>query len=640
MRPDTAIKFMTDGVLLREVSQDIALRRYSAIIIDEAHERTINTDILLGIMSRVCKLRTELHQENGAIQPLKLVIMSATLRLPDLIANSKLFPEPPPVVDVEGRQHPVTLHFARRTQRDYLDQAYKKIIKGHDNLPPGGMLVFLTGQDDIKQLQRRLEEKKGPAGSRSTASTSSVQASEKEDPAEAEDYAVLNTDYNDALRVHDLSDSESEHTDDEDFAVADTDGPLQDGGDAIHVLPLYSLLSTDQQMRVFDPPPPGSRLIVLATNIAETSLTIPNIRYVFDCGRAKQRKYDRVTGVQSFEVSWISKASAMQRSGRAGRTGPGHCYRLYSSALYERDFDDYAEPEIRQMPIEGVVLQLKAISGQNIQNFPFPTAPDPEDLKKAEELLGYLGALDARGNITTLGRAIMTIPVSPRFARILAIGHQRGCLQFIIAIVSALSVNQILLTEAQVDILPKSPPSHAGDEVQEPRDMEEEERQKTRRRAFKKSRATLAELDHLSDALQLLSAVCASAHEPDLVAFCRSNFLNHKAILEVDQLRRQITDIIRANPPALIGAFEPKLPCLPRSRSSLSARSSQAASSTTLRFEAISLPIRRARDGNPEARLTWPTSRCSPSRTEARALRMRARVMSTSILPLHWLMST
>ena len=126
----------------------------------------------------------------------------------------------------------------------------------------------------------------------------------------------------------------------------------------MHILPLYSLLPTQEQLKVFQPPPEGSRLIVLATNVAETSLTIPGIRYVFDCGRAKERQYDPLTGVQSFKIGWISKASAIQRAGRAGRTGPGHCYRLYSSAVFERDFAEYTEPEILRTPIEGFAWSL------------------------------------------------------------------------------------------------------------------------------------------------------------------------------------------------------------------------------------------------------------------------------------------
>lgn len=152
----------------------------------------------------------------------------------------------------------------------------------------------------------------------------------------------------------DESDTDSILDDDDDdlgegMATTDTNTPL-------HVLPLYSLLPTKDQLKVFEEAPEGSRMCILATNVAETSLTIPGIRYVVDCGRSKERNFDKITGVQSFDIGWISKASAMQRAGRSGRTGPGHCYKLYSSAVYERDFPEFAEAEILRMPIEGMSL--------------------------------------------------------------------------------------------------------------------------------------------------------------------------------------------------------------------------------------------------------------------------------------------
>jgi ATP-dependent RNA helicase DHX37/DHR1 len=147
-------------------------------------------------------------------------------------------------------------------------------------------------------------------------------------------------------------DEEDPTSDDEDQDLGDGMGDV-DVEHPLHVLPLYSLLPTKEQLRVFDQPPDGTRLCVLATNVAETSLTIPGIRYVVDCGRSKERHYDKTTGVQSFRIQWISKASAEQRAGRAGRTGPGHCYRLYSSAVYETEFEKHAKPELLRMPIEG-----------------------------------------------------------------------------------------------------------------------------------------------------------------------------------------------------------------------------------------------------------------------------------------------
>jgi ATP-dependent RNA helicase DHX37/DHR1 len=236
----------------------------------------------------------------------------------------------------------------------------------------------------------------------------------------------------------------------------------------LHILPLYSLLPNDQQLRVFKPPPEGHRLVIVATNVAETSLTIPGIRYVVDSGRSKERQYDHQTGVQSFQVGWISKASANQRAGRAGRTGPGHCYRLYSSALFEDHFEKFSIPEILRMPIEGVVLQMKSMNIDQVVNFPFPTPPDRASLAKAEKLLVSLGALSKPtisrmiggksmlsiegGRITDLGKAMAGYPVAPRFGKMLVLGDQGDCLPFITAIVACLSVGDPFVHETTLDV--------------------------------------------------------------------------------------------------------------------------------------------------------------------------------------------
>ncbi|RYO97312.1 hypothetical protein DL764_007335 [Monosporascus ibericus] len=318
---NTAIKFMTDGVLLREVANDISLCKYSAVIIDEAHERSVNTDILIGMLSRVVKLREEMAQDDPKISPLKLIIMSATLRVDDLTRNPTLFPTPPPVLEIEGRQHPVTIHFSRQTRHDYVEEAFTKISRGHRKLPPGGFLVFLTGHDEISRLSKKL---KMAAGGLNPAPCPKVRISANDAPLEVEDidFGAVNDNANDDVDgVPFVDEEDEEEEDDGEFDISEevATGPLK-----MHILPLYSLLPTKEQMRVFDDPPEDSRQIILATNVAETSLTIPGIRYVFDCGRSKERRYNRDTGVQSYEIGWISKASANQRAGRAGRTGPGH----------------------------------------------------------------------------------------------------------------------------------------------------------------------------------------------------------------------------------------------------------------------------------------------------------------------------
>jgi ATP-dependent RNA helicase DHX37/DHR1 len=320
----TAIKFMTDGVLLREITQDFILTKYSAIVIDEAHERSVNTDILIGMLSRIVDLRAQKAKEDPKYKPLKLIIMSATLRISDFTENKRLFrAEPPPLIKAEGRQYAVVNHFARRTQRDYVEEMYRKVVRGHKKLPKGGMLIFLTGQNEISQLAKRLKvEFSSTQGHEVKAGK--VVVNPADTPLEAEDIELgMQKDAKDYLD-DDESDSEGsvimdglDDEDDKEFEIEDE--KPEESVMKVHVLPLYSQLPTNQQLRVFEPPPHGSRLIVIATNVAETSLTIPGIRYVFDCGRAKEKKYDLVTGVQSFEVGWISRASANQRSGRAGK---------------------------------------------------------------------------------------------------------------------------------------------------------------------------------------------------------------------------------------------------------------------------------------------------------------------------------
>ncbi|KAK9440200.1 DEAH-box RNA helicase [Metarhizium brunneum] len=554
----TAIKFLTDGVLLREIAQDIALRKYSAIIIDEAHERSVNTDILIGMLSRVIKLRAELSEEDSTIKPLKLIIMSATLRIEDLTMNSTLFPTPPPVLEVEGRQHPVTIHFARKTQHDYVEEAFRKITRGHRKLPPGGFLVFLTGRNEILQLSKRL---KAAFGGMTAAEGPKVKISASEAPMEVEDIEFGDVDdYGDEMGGLPSDDEEDE----EEFQIEEDQeaAPLK-----MQVLPLYSLLPTREQLRVFEPAPDGTRQVILATNVAETSLTIPGTRFVFDCGRSKERQYDRQSGVQSYEIGWISKASANQRSGRAGRTGPGHCYRLYSSAVYERDFQQFADPELLRMPIEGIVLQLKSMNLQNVVNFPFPTPPERQSLAKAEKLLTYLCALSPSGDITQIGKTMSVFPLAPRFARILLVGHLHDCLPYTIALVAGLSAAEVFLPEAQA--IPAL--TAKGDvEIRTTADVIAEDRQANVRRVFNEVHKNFCYLDDKSDAIKLLQVVGEFAHEPT-EEWCEKHFVRFKVLKEIQQLRKQITELLRNNIPSFANLkFQDKLdPPTPKQVSAL-----------------------------------------------------------------------
>ncbi|KAL7654854.1 putative ATP-dependent RNA helicase DHR1 [Aspergillus niger] len=559
----TAIKFMTDGILIREIAEDFSLSKYSVIVIDEAHERSVNTDILIGMVSRIVDLRKAMQEEDPSVKPLKLVVMSATLRISDFTQNPNLFRQgPPPLVQAQGRQYPVTIHFSRRTHRDYVEEAFRKVSRGHRKLPPGGMLVFMTGQNEIRQLSKRLKQAFKPT-QRGEATQAKVQISANDAPLEAEDLEIGGTD---------LSLAGNQEDDESDFEITGLDEPEEDedefdlGEEAmssttrVHVLPLYSQLPTKEQLRVFEPPPEGSRLIVLATNVAETSLTIPGIKYVFDCGRAKEKQYDLATGVQKFQIEWISKASANQRAGRAGRTGPGHCYRLYSSAIYENEFADYTDPEILRTPIEGVVLQMKSMGLHNVINFPFPTPPSRQGLAKAEKLLKNLGALTSEGQITPIGNRLSTYPLSPRFGKMLYVGHQHGCMPYVIALVSALAVGDLFVPENQIDPVPANKDDNEGKGVYTNSDRLEDTAREQRHKDYARVHRLFSKHDDTSDALKYLSAICAYGYASDGDSFCEKMFLRAKAFKEATQLRRQLTDIVRSNNPGLVQAYQARLP--------------------------------------------------------------------------------
>lgn len=542
----TALKFMTDGVLLREMMNDFLLMKYSALIIDEAHERNVNTDILIGMLSRVVKLR----RQKG--KPLKLIIMSATLRVSDFSENKQLFSTPPPILKVEARQYPVSVHFDKRTKFEYLDEAFNKVCKIHRKLPPGGILVFLTGQNEITTLVKRLRKEfplKNDSKKLYVEDENTKYRVSNNVTMEAED-----VDLDIALRERKAEEMEDDVSDDElseeEEGFEETLEPGQSANDPLYVLPLYSLLPTNQQLKVFDTPPTGSRMCIVATNVAETSLTIPGIRYVVDCGRSKERKFDEDTGVQSFEVDWVSKASADQRAGRAGRTGPGHCYRLFSSAIYEEYFDQFSRPEILRMPVESTVLTMKSMGIDQIVNFPFPTPPDRPALARAERLLVTLGALDRAKKITDLGKTMSFFPVGPRYAKILIVGNQLECLPYVIAIVSALSVGDPFLDENDVGLATQKPQKDSDEEEEEMGDTQEDlEKQRKLRSKFFKTRAMFSRLDDRSDALKLLSAVCALDHVPTKkkVGFMGDHFLRVKVMEEVQKLRKQISYIVASN---------------------------------------------------------------------------------------------
>lgn len=565
VKKDTALKFMTDGVLLREMMSDFMLTKYSSIIIDEAHERSINTDILIGMLSRILKLRRQYSRSNPAKwKPLKLIIMSATLRVKDFSENSVLFKNPPPVLEVEARQYPVSIHFNKRTVFNYTEEVFRKTCKIHRRLPKGSILIFLTGKAEINDMVKRLrkefpfskdKKKQGDDEESNEDEILEVGISSKNAVLEPEDIDLGSG--KDGLDIKDDYDENEEEIDEEGFEEKLEEDQAPD--DPLYVLPLYSQLPTREQMRIFSPPPKGSRLCVVATNVAETSLTIPGVRYVVDSGRAKERKYDEKTGVQSFEVTWISKASANQRSGRAGRTGPGHCYRIYSSALFESDFPQFSTPEILRMPVESVVLTMKSMGIDNIVNFPFPTSPSKTMMNRAEKLLKYLGALDDKRQITAFGRQMSLLPVSPRFSKMLLIGNQQECLPYIIAIVAGLSVGDPFLSEYDLGIgnsgVDKEDSNNSEGDSDSDDDFLQKRAQITQLQLekkrqllsrFNKSRKIFGHLDKYGDSIKLLFAICSADYvtEQKRNHYYSQNFLNSKIMNDIRKLRKQLTYIV------------------------------------------------------------------------------------------------
>ena len=532
----TQIKFMTDGILLREITSDLLLSKYSVIILDEAHERNVNTDILLGMISRTLPLRKQLAEEEQKkwnelseaerelyqepLKPLKLVIMSATLRIDDF-KNPVLFPlTPPPVISVEARQYPVVTHFSKRTEvTNYLEATFKKVCQIHRKLPAGGVLVFLTGKREIlhmcRKINRALNKQKRKGVGHEAASEVATLVDAEIDGAAAVDQEVeaglksLDDDEiagdRDAVLDPFLdapSDGDDDDEDDDEELRADNESEVNsdDGMDSeaadirkkmlnevlgatssatngaagedkvmtkevfedanrpqhVYVLPLYAMMPGELQNKVFHEPPEGHRLIIIATNVAETSITIPGIKYVVDCGRQKVRTHDLQSGINKYEVEWISKASANQRQGRAGRTGPGHCYRLYSSAFYDQHMKLYQEPEISTIPLEDLLLQMRALGISEIESFPFPTAPPPVSLRKAQELLLNIGVVKSipistanpmtvadksklrKTRLTEIGHLLAQFPIAPRYSKMLVAAHASGLLRHAIAFVASM----------------------------------------------------------------------------------------------------------------------------------------------------------------------------------------------------------
>ncbi|KAF7256569.1 hypothetical protein EG68_06346 [Paragonimus skrjabini miyazakii] len=659
---ETEIKFMTDGVLLQEVKQDFELSRYSAIIVDEAHERSIYTDVLLGLLSMIMRLRRIRHTDGRPtrgkiLPPLKLIIMSATLRVTDFSENRRLFPEtlcgPPPVIHVESRQFPVTCHFAKVTETDYLKAAFKKVLHIHKNAPAGGILVFLTGQREVLTLCSWLSRAcpvtqtstdvvavSQPSKQRKRSIKSicaKVEGSESELiadeslPVVSEDdltISRINLNNFDIIPMDEetelgkvrrsqcttLANSRSSAKDgaaacepldtgkqsDSDWEEIDEDDEvLQEISTSrkttvvspIRALPLYSLLSPERQQLVFEAPPEGHRLVVVATNVAETSLTIPNIRYVVDSGKVKTKVYDPATGASCFEITWISQASAEQRAGRAGRVAPGQCHRLYSSQVFST-MKPFATPDILTRPIDEVVLMLKSYLGSTpLSRFPLPTSPSPSAIEFAERRLVTLGALDELYDgsdtfrtISRAGRWMARLPLPARFARMLLFANQHALMPYAVVLVAALSVPDLYTSKHTND-----GDINDGDSLDAAHQTAGQSALEQFRTNFVQQFVRRHEDLYLGDLAVLLGTICCLERynaqltglvpaEQGLVDACGGTkcvsrdpdgalrFLVERcgvrwnAYKEVCQLRRQLTNILNANDPDLCLGLDLVLP--------------------------------------------------------------------------------
>ncbi|QPG75818.1 hypothetical protein FOA43_003180 [Brettanomyces nanus] len=441
----TRIKFMTDGILLRETLQDEDLDKYSCIIMDEAHERSLNTDILIGLFKKLLARRRDL----------KLIVTSATLnadKFSSFFGNAEQFIIP-------GRTYPVDIMFSSVPVMDYVEEAVKQVLRVHLSAEnKGDILVFMTGQEDIEVTCSQIEEEL------------------------------------DNLRKLD-----------------ETIKPLQ-------VLPIYSTLPADLQARIFERS--EYRKCIVATNIAETSLTVDGIGFVIDTGLMKLKVYNARLSMESLQITPISLAQANQRAGRAGRTGPGTCYRLYTLTAAQTEMLPEPIPEIQRTNLENTILLLKSLKVKDLSRFPFLDRPSIESISTAQYQLWSEGALDNFGDLTLLGERMSRFPIEPTLSKFLILStlDRFHCSKEVVTIVAMLSIPPIF--------------------VRPNNDMGLQKKSDSSREKFQ-----VAESDHLT----LLNIYDQFMSHGRNEKWCQHNFLQHKSLRRASEIREQLVQIMKNN---------------------------------------------------------------------------------------------
>ncbi|KAF4124040.1 pre-mRNA-splicing factor ATP-dependent RNA helicase DHX38/PRP16 [Geosmithia morbida] len=432
---ETVIKYMTDGVLLRESLNEPDLDRYSCIIMDEAHERALNTDILMGLFKKILQRRRDL----------KLIVTSATM-------NAKRFSDffgSAPDFTIPGRTFPVDVMFHRSPVEDYVDQAVHQVLSIHASMDAGDILVFMTGQEDIEVtcelVRKRLDALNDPP--------------------------------------------------------------------KLEILPIYSQMPADLQAKIFDRAAPGVRKCIVATNIAETSLTVDGIKYVVDAGYSKLKVYNPKMGMDTLQITPISQANSSQRSGRAGRTGPGKAFRLYTEKAFKDELYMQTIPEIQRTNLANTVLMLKTLGVKDLLDFDFMDPPPQDTILTSMFDLWALGALDNMGELTELGKKMSAFPMDPSLSKLLIMAEEYGCSEEMITIVSMLSVPNVFYR-----------PKERQDEADAARE-----------------KFWVHESDHLTY-LQVYQAWKANGYSD---GWCVRHFLHAKSLRRAKEIREQLLDIVR-----------------------------------------------------------------------------------------------